>query len=308
MTRRVLLASFVLTATVAAGLSAQSSLVSIFDRYTVDTKWAQLPAGWDAYTSGVAADGKGNVIALVRTAPYFRILTTAGVPVRQWGDPGLFTLAHSVHVDPEGAIWATDPDAHVIYKFAADGKVALTLGTKGMAGDDTSRTSFNRPNAVAFGPDGVYVSDGYNNSRVVHFTKDGKFVRIIGGKKGSGPGELNLVHGVAVDAQGRILVSDAQNKRLSIFGKDGAFIKTVPAPSWGGLIITPDQTVYVSDVNAGVVTVIRNDQIVDVIKVDGRPHGLGVDPTTGDVYTASTQRGMPNVTKSSPKPARAATN
>ena len=72
------------------------------------------------------------------------------------------------------------------------------------------------------------------------------------------------------------------------------------------VLITPDQTIYVSDVNAGVVSVIRNDQIVDVIKVDGRPHGLGVDPATGDVYTSSTQQGMPNVTKSSPKPARAA--
>lgn len=302
MTRRVLFLSLMLTAAVAAGLSAQSSLVSIFDRYTVTPKWAQLPAGWDAYTSGVAADGKGSVLALVRQAPHFRLFTAAGAPVRQWGEAGFFTLAHSVHFDPEGNVWATDPDAHVIYKLAADGKVALTLGTKGVPGDDTSRTSFNRPNAVGFGPNGdVYVSDGYNNSRVVQFTKDGTFARIIGGRKGSGPGELNLVHGVAIDAQGRILVSDAQNKRLSIFGKDGVFIKSVPVPSWGGLVITPDQTVYVSDVNAGVVSVLKNDQIVDVIKVDGRPHGLTVDPGTGDVYTSSTSPKQWNITKASLK-------
>ena len=303
MIRRSLLA-LAFAAVMATGLVAQSSLVSIFDKYTVNPKWV---ASWDAYTSGVAADGKGNVLAFVRQAPYFRLFTAAGQPVRQWGEAGFFTLAHSVHFDPDGNIWATDPDAHVIYKFTADGKVALTLGTKGTPGDDASKTSFNRPNAVGFGPNGdVYVSDGYNNSRVVQFTKDGTFVRIIGGRKGSGPGEMSLVHGVAIDAQGRIIASDAQNKRLSIFGRDGAFIKSIPAPSWGGLVIAPDQTLYVSDVNAGVVTVVRNDQIVDVIKVDGRPHGLGVDPATGDVYTSSTQQGMPNITKSSPKAARAA--
>ena len=304
--RRNALLAVVAAGLAAATLSAQSSLVSIFDRYTVTPKWAQLPNGWDAYTSGVAADGKGNVLTLVRQVPHFRLFTAAGAPVRQWGDAGIFTLAHSVHFDPEGNVWATDPDGHAIYKFGPDGTVVLTLGTKGVPGDDASKTSFNRPNAVGFGPTGdVYVSDGYNNSRVVQFTKDGTFVRIIGGKKGSGPGELSLVHGVQVDAQGRIIVSDAQNKRLSIFGRDGTFQKTIAAPSWGGLVVTPDQTIYVSDVNAGVVTVIRNDQIVDVVKVDGRPHGLGVDPATGDIYTASTQQGMPNVTKSSPKGARA---
>ncbi len=305
MMRRPFVLSLLFAGTVAVGLSAQSSLVSIFDKYTVNTKWAQLPSGWDVYTSYVAADGKGNVITIVRTAPYFRMFSTDGKPLKQWGDAGFFTLAHSVHVAPDGFLWSSDPDAHVIYKFDADGKVLLTLGQKGVTGDNASQTAFNRPSGVGFGPNGdVYVSDGYNNSRIVQFTKDGKFVRTIGGRKGSGPGELNLAHAVAIDAQERILVADAQNKRIAVFGKDGVFIKNIAAPSWGGLVITPDQTVYVSDVAAGVVTVLRNDQIVDVIKVDGRPHGLTVDPATGDVYTASTQPNTPNVTKSSPKPPR----
>jgi sugar lactone lactonase YvrE len=307
MIRHILLAAAALVAALTAGLSAQSSLVSIFDRYTVNTKWAQLAGGWgDAYTTSVAADGKGNVVALVRSEPYFRVFTTAGQPVRQWGAAGAFTLAHSVHFDPDGALWATDPDAHVIHKYDANGQVVMTLGTKGTTGDNASRTSFNRPNSVGFAANGdIYVSDGYGNSRIVQFTKTGSFVRIIGGRKGTGPGELSTVHGVAVDAQGRVLVNDADNKRVSVFDKDGTFIKTIAVPSRGGIQIAPDGTVYVSDVAAGVVTLLRNDQIVDVIKVDGRPHGLGIDPVTGDVYTASTQPGMHNVTKSSPKAPRA---
>ena len=288
------------------GLAAQqSTLASLFDRYDVKPNFGQVngtPA-WGGLTSWVAADGKGSVIVMVRAVPYFRVFTTDGKPVKTWGDDkSLFNQAHSVHFGPDGSLWATDPDDHVVHKFSQDGKLLLTLGKKGVPGDDTSRDAFNRPNAVGFGPTGdIYVSDGYVNSRIVQFASDGKFVRIIGGKKGSAPGELQLPHGVVVDQQGRIIVADSDNKRLAVFAKDGKFIKNLAAPSRGGLVITPDGNLYVSDVNAGAVTVFKNDQIVDVIKVEGRPHGLSVDPVTGDVYTSSSVGQAPNVTKSSLK-------
>ena len=265
-------------------LSAQqlSSLGSLFDRYTVNPTWAQLPAAmpWGASTSSVTVDGQGRVIALVRAVPYFRMFNADGSFVRAWGDAGLFHLAHSVHVAPDGAIWATDPDDHLVHKFGADGKIVLTLGKKGVSGDDASRDAFNQPNSVGFGPNGdVFVSDGYVNSRVVQFTADGKLVRIFGGKKGGGPGELNTPHGVAIDTQGRVLVADSGNKRVAIFGQ-GRRVPQGGRRRRAGAASSPrpDGSVYVSDVNAGAVTVLRQDQIVDVIKVDGRPHGLAVDP------------------------------
>ena len=286
-----------------AVLSAQSTLGSLFDRYDVKASFAGLAgAGWGASTTSVAADGKGQVIVMVRAVPYFRVFTPDGKPVKTWGDAGLFNLAHSVHVAPDGALWASDPQAHVVHRFSPDGKLLMTLGKKGVAGDDTSRDAFNQPNGLGFAPNGdVFVSDGYVNSRVVQFTADGKFVRIIGGRKGSVPGELQIPHGVAIDAQGRIIVADSDNKRLSIFDKEGRFLKVIAAPSRGGLVVTADQTIYVSDVNAGVVTLIRNDQIVDVIKVEGRPHGLSVDPSNGDVYTSSTNAMNWNVTRAALK-------
>jgi sugar lactone lactonase YvrE len=303
MNRRSLLATLVLTTMLGGALAAQSTLGSLFDRYDVKANFAQ-PAGqaWGASTTSVAADGKGKVVIMVRTAPYIRVFTTDGAPVTSWGDAGLFNLAHSVHVAPDGSIWATDPNAHVVHKFSADGALLLTLGKKGVAGDNASRDTFNQPNALGFGPNGdVYVSDGYVNSRIVQFTASGTFVRVIGGTKGSAPGELQVPHGVAVDAQGRIVVADSDNKRVSVFDKDGRFVKVIAAPSRGGIATTADGTIYVSDVNAGAVTVIRNDQIADVIKVDGRPHGLAVDPSTGDVYTSSTNAANFNVTKAALK-------
>ena len=286
------------------GAFAQSSL---FDKYDVNmTKWAQLPAGtaWGGLTTWVAADGKGTVIVLVRKAPYFRVFTSDGKFVKSWGDEGLFNEAHSVQFDRDGFIWATDPNDHVVHKFNTDGKLIMTLGKKGVPGDNASHDTFNRPNAVTIAANGdIYVSDGYINSRVVQFSKEGKFIKIIGGTKGNGPGQLQLPHGVAIDSKGRLLVADSDNKRIAVFDKDGKFIENWPAPCRGNIVVMSDDTVYASDVNAGAVAILKEGKIVDVIHVEGRPHGMDVDPTTLDVYTSSSVAQSPNVTKSSRKKA-----
>ena len=298
--------NYVISIVVACALVASAyGQSSLFDKYDVNmSKWAQLPGNqpWGGETSSIAADGKGTVIVLVRKAPYFRVFKTDGTFVKTWGEDGLFNQAHSVHFGPDGAIWATDPNDHVVMKFSPEGKVLMTLGKKGVAGDDASKDTFNRPNGVGFAANGdVYVSDGYVNSRIVHFTKDGKFVRIIGGTKGSAPGQLQLPHGVAIDSKGRIIVGDSDNKRVTVFDKDGKFVETYAAPSRGGLVILRDDTIYVSDVNAGAVTVLKDGKMVDVIHVEGRPHGLSVDPATLDVYTSSSVGTAPNVSKASRK-------
>ncbi len=294
--------AILLVSATAAGAMAQSS---IFDRYDVQmTGWAQLPpeAPWGGETSMVAADGNGNVVVVVRVAPHFRVLTTDGQYVKSWGDDGSFGMAHSVHFDSDGNVWASDAIDHVVHKFDIDGNLLMTLGERGEPGDNSSTDRFNQPNYVAFGPGGdVFVSDGYRNSRVVQFTEQGEFVRIIGGVNGSGPGELILPHGVAVDSQGRVFVSDSDNKRISIFDRNGEFVETWDAPTRGGIAITADDTVYVSDVNGGAVTILKDGAIVDVIRVEGRPHGLAVDPATLDVYTSSSIRTSPNITRSVPK-------
>jgi sugar lactone lactonase YvrE len=267
-------------------LSAQSAT-----SYTVDANWARLPAGttWNGNTSWITADGKGQIVVLVRTAPYFRVLSRDGTFVKAFGDDGLFESAHSVTIDSQGNLWVTDSAAHTVQKFSVDGRSLMTLGKKGSAGDNTSRDLFNQPNHVAVAPNGdVYVSDGYVNARVVHFSKDGQFIRIIGGVKGSQPGQLQLPHGVALDSKGRILVNDSDNKRVSIFDKDGTFVETWPYPSRGGIFVSPDDTVYISDVNVGVVNIVKNGKLIGSASAD-RAHGMGVD-TDGAIYVSGASR------------------
>jgi sugar lactone lactonase YvrE len=268
-----------------AGASTQTAA------FKVDANWAQLPDGapWGGNTTWITADGKGNVIVLVRTAPYFRVFTRDGKFVKAFGDAGLFESAHSVTIDAQGFLWVTDSAAHVVHKFSPDGRLVMTLGKKGVAGDNTSRDLFNQPNHVAIAPGGdIYVSDGYVNARVVHFSATGQFVRIIGGVKGSQPGQLQLPHGVALDSRGRILVNDSDNQRVSVFDKDGKFVESWAFPSRGGIAVAADDTVYVSDVNAGVVNIVRSGKRVDSVSAD-RAHGMGID-TDGSIYVSGASR------------------
>jgi peptidylamidoglycolate lyase len=209
--------------------------------------------------------------------------------VTSFGEAGLFESAHSVTIDAQGFLWVTDSAAHVVHKLGPDGRLLMTLGKKGVAGDNTSRDLFNQPNHVAIAPNGdIYVSDGYQNARVVQFAGNGRFLRIIGGVKGSQPGQLQLPHGVALDSNGRILVNDSDNQRVSVFDKNGTFVETWPYPSRGGIAIAADDTVYISDVNVGVVNVVKNGRPIDKVSAD-RAHGMGID-TDGSIYVSGASR------------------
>jgi len=271
--------------------AARLSLAWAQSNYSVDSDWAKLPNGgnWDGSTSWITADGRGNIVVLVRTAPYFRMFRRDGSFVKAWGREPEIASAHSVTIDRQNNYWVTDSVGHQVLKFDAEGKLLLTLGTKGQAGDNTSRDLFNQPNHVAIAPNGdIYVSDGYVNARVVQFGADGKFKRIIGGRKGGAPGELQVPHGVALDSKGRLLVNDSDNARVSVFDPSGKFVESWPYPSRGGIVVAADDTVYVSDVNAGVINVSKNGKLLATYNAP-RAHGLGVD-TDGSIFASGASR------------------
>ena len=118
--------------------------------------------------------------------------------------------------------------------------------------------------------------------------RDGQFIRTIGARKGSQPGQLHLPYGVALDSKGRILVNDSDNQRVSVFDKDGKFVEAWPYPSRGGIAAAADDTVYVSDVNAGIVNIVKNGKLIDSVSAD-QAHGMGID-TDGSIYVSGASR------------------
>ncbi|MEO6809225.1 MAG: peptidyl-alpha-hydroxyglycine alpha-amidating lyase family protein, partial [Isosphaeraceae bacterium] len=141
-------------------------------------------------------------------------------------------------------VWLSDIGYHVVMQFTPAGKLLKTLGTRGVAGCD--ETHLNQPTDMAITPDGeVFVSDGYGNNRIVHFDKDGKFVKSWG-ELGVSPGEFSLPHAIAIDSKGRLYVADRNNARIQVFDQTGAFLsewrdRIVPWGFW----MTKDDELWV---------------------------------------------------------------
>jgi len=218
------------------------------------------------------------------------VLTPAGDVVRTWGE-NLFRVAHGLRIDRKGFLWVTDNADNFVQKFSADGKLLLTLGTRGTAGGNDSKTNFDGPADVFVLPDGdILVADGYRNSRIVRFSADGTFKSIIGGTKGAEPGQFNVPHAVVADSRGRIIVADAENSRLQVFDPSGKFLEQwtdFTSKPRGSMYITPDDTLYVSHVDSESITIMKNGKVLErVTGVGGRPHGVTID-AQGNIYVAN---------------------
>jgi DNA-binding beta-propeller fold protein YncE len=240
---------------------------SLPDPYRTMENWAKLPEGrpWGS-TAGVAVDRNGNIWVAERCSanscagsnlapilefdPSGKLLTSFGA--------GMFIFPHGITADKDGNIWVTDGDGkdgkgHQVFKFSPKGKVLLALGKAGVAGD--GEDTFNKPSAVAIGANGdIFVGDGHggnSNARIVKFSKDGKFI-MTWGKKGSGPGELNIPHALAFDSKGRLFVADRGNNRIQIFDQSGKYIdqwQQFSRPS--GIFIDRNDVLYVADSESG---------------------------------------------------------
>jgi hypothetical protein len=156
--------------------------------------------------------------------------------------------------DPEKHVWVIDDQLHVIYKFTYDGKIVMTLGTKGQRGRDGGRL-FDRPTDIDWLPDGTFfISDGYGGTRVAKFDKDGKFLMDWGQKPvdptNPGPNEFNTVHSIAISKDRRLFVVDRTHRRFQIFDENGKFLDMFTtgvnsSPYYH--FISTDQNIWVGD-------------------------------------------------------------
>lgn len=258
--------------------------------YQLIENWAQLPAGETfGGVSAVTTDPKGIVHAFRRDGGDIWTLDAAGMRTRVWGQNSA-KWTHGIRVDRNGFIWTTDGQGHQVKKWSPDGQLLMTLGKYDVAGDNTSQDLFNRPTDVVVAPNGdFFISDGYVNSRVVKFSKDGKFLKIIGGSKGSEPGQFNLPHGIAMDTRGRLLVADRENSRVQIFDQEGKFLdqwKHLGKPY--GLFVSDDGKVYVADGGTHKIWIANaaDGKVLDTIEGTNQIHSVSVDPM-GNVYAAS---------------------
>lgn len=205
--------------------------------YRANTSWPHLPEGFVlGQVTGIGVDSEEHVWIFARrekvwdAEPFDPSVILAptvlgfdgqtGELLSAWGE-NRFVMPHGLTIDHEDNVWLTDVGLHQVYKFDHEGQLLLTLGEAGVPGTDAAH--FNRPTDVAVAEDGsFYVSDGYENSRIVKFAANGRFLSAWG-SAGNAPSQFDVPHSLAV-AQGRIYVADRGNGRVQVFDTNGRFL------------------------------------------------------------------------------------
>ena len=223
----------------------------------------RLPSPLPPEYAGFAGSLKMNVLTLADRRVWQNCLYTLDANGRvqerwtQWDrlcegsdGPGPHRLRISPY-DPAKRVWVINETFHTIYIFSNDGKQLLrTLGEKNVPGADA--THFAKPQDVAFLPDGrILIADGLDNHRVMIFDKDLNYLAEFGGK-GSGPGQFNGVHAVAVGPGGRIFALDRSGGRVNVFRTTPDPRKVTFEASWPGFslpldLIVNDDAVWMTD-------------------------------------------------------------
>jgi streptogramin lyase len=209
--------------------------------------------------SGVAVNSKGHVFVFSRgntTGPAYGAAAAQllefdanGNYIREIGhNLYAWSFAHTVKVDAQDNIWATDKGSDMVIKFDPQGRVAMVFGRKQEASDEGTGPlkhlkpplppvdgMFRQVTDVAWDAQGdTYISDGYINSRVAKVDKNGNWL-MLWGEPGAGPGQFNTPHSIAVDANGNVYVADRGNRRIQVFDGNGKFLRQmtidVPAPA-----------------------------------------------------------------------------
>jgi DNA-binding beta-propeller fold protein YncE len=203
--------------------------------------------------------------------------------LRAWGQ-GLFKTTHFLRVDRSGNVWVTDRGDMQAFKFNSKGKLLMTLGKKGVTGDNTSQDTFNGMADVAVAKSGdIFIADGEGpNTRVAKFSKGGTFTQWWGGK-GTDPGQFNVPHSIAIDSQGRVYVADRSNNRIQIFDQAGKFINqwTNFGTPWG--LFIKGNLIYVVDGTANnclLIADIKDGKVLD--KIEGLSNATAVTVDSKD--------------------------
>ncbi|MCF7731727.1 MAG: hypothetical protein K9N23_08565 [Akkermansiaceae bacterium] len=160
-----------------------------------------------------------------------------------------------------------------VCKIDTDGKILLEIpnaATGEVAG------GWNGLTAVTVAPDGsIFAATGYGAQMIHKFDAAGKLLKTFGGK-GSGDGQFNTCHGLAIDTrfgEPRLLVADRGNRRLVHTDLEGKFI---------GIHAKGLRLPCMVDIMGDFCAVAELEARVTILDKDGVPVAfLGDNPDTG---------------------------
>jgi len=232
--------------------------------YQVVPDFFKVPKGMImAEAVGVAINSQGNIFILNRGNHPLLEFKPDGSFVTSYGEGSpVFRIPHSIRFDSEDNLWFDSAGDNLVVKFDRNMRVVQALGrregdmawvymTHGIERAIPAPSNFYQPTDTAVGPDGsTYVTDGYGNSRVVKFTREGNLVKYWG-DRGTRPGQFNTPHNIVIDSKSNLYVADRQNSRVQVFDTDGNFKQEwrLDGPAWS-LCITPgpNEVIFVGSI------------------------------------------------------------
>ena len=263
--------------------------------------------------SGLAIDAQDHIYVFNRGAKPVMVFDTAGTLIMSGADQEINgktinpAWQHSGGVDWEGNVYIIERDAHRIVKLSPKlDKFLLQLGTTNVKGTDAKHLDL--PSGIAILHNGnMVVTDGYGNNRALLFDKTGKLLKTVakgnGGPtdKGKGPGEWDLPHKIAVDAQENLYIIDREGHRVQVFDKNLTYLREIAVEGWNpwdinisrkgtdGVAFIADhalERVHKLDLRTGKVLATWGKQGLGPGEFDW-VHGIVVD-SKGAVYAADT--------------------
>jgi len=194
--------------------------------------------------SGIAIDTQDHIYVFNRGPKPVMVfdrdgkLILSGADQEINGKPLNPSWLHSGGVDWEGNVYVIERDAHRIVKLSPKlDTFLMQLGTTGVKGTDA--THLDLPSGIAILRNGnIIVTDGYGNNRVLLFSKDGKLLKQVGKgsggpqDKGKGPGEWDLPHKLAVDADENLYIIDREGKRVQVFDRNLTYRREFANAGW----------------------------------------------------------------------------
>jgi hypothetical protein len=204
--------------------------------YDVVSGWGQLPAGtaYGGTHGAIATDNAGHVYISTQSETGILVYSPEGALKKTIAIQ--YPEVHSIfHAQESGEEFlyttvqkGTPQENWLFVKMKTDGTVVQKITAPPEAG-------FKSPNewritAAVPAPDGsIFIANGYGDSRIFRFDKNGNYRASYGGK-GTTEGLFDCSHGLAVDTrydQPLLLVCDRENRRLCHFDFDGKFVRTV---------------------------------------------------------------------------------
>jgi hypothetical protein len=210
--------------------------------------------------AGIATNSKKHIFVFQRGNAHGPAYAAAAAQLLEFDQNGKFvreigknlyawSFAHQVRIDRYDNIWVADKGSDMVVKFSPQGRVLMVFGRKAEASDENAH-AWEHPKPPAPAVDGmfrqvtdmawdssddIFISDGYVNSRVAKYDKDGNWVGTWGGP-GTGPGQFNNLHAIVIDHQNHIYIADRNNRRIQVFDTSGKLLQIIQI----NVPVTPD--------------------------------------------------------------------